>query len=92
MAVARAHLLVSGRVQGVFYRASAVEKANALGLAGWVRNLPDGRVEAGAAGPGAVVAALVLWCRQGPGGARVDRGDVTGGEATGEFEGFETRR
>ncbi len=84
-ATVRARLLVAGRVQGVAYRQSAVDEARRLGLAGWVRNLPDGRVEAVAEGGRAQVEALVAWCRRGPRLARVDdvaiqweepRGDV----------------
>jgi len=68
----RVHLVVSGRVQGVFYRATCVREAERRGLAGWVRNLPDGRVEAAIEGPEAEVEAMVAWCRQGPPAARVD--------------------
>ena len=62
----RAHLLISGRVQGVGYRASAVGEARERGLAGWVRNLPDGRVEAEVEGPREKIESLIEWCRQGP--------------------------
>jgi acylphosphatase len=58
--------LVSGRVQGVFYRASAQRKAAALGLAGWARNLPDGRVEVLASGPEDALKELQDWLWQGP--------------------------
>ncbi|MGH9549651.1 MAG: acylphosphatase [Terriglobales bacterium] len=66
------HVLVSGRVQGVFYRHSTREKAASLGLSGWVRNLDDGRVELEASGEKEKLAALVEWCRNGPPHARVD--------------------
>ena len=59
------HLLLSGRVQGVYYRASARAEATRLGLTGWVRNLPDGRVEAVVQGPPEVVQQLVNWCWHG---------------------------
>jgi acylphosphatase len=69
----RIRAIVSGRVQGVSYRASTEAKARQLGLAGWVRNLPDGRVELEAEGPPEQVAALVTWCHHGPPSARVDQ-------------------
>lgn len=59
------HLLISGRVQGVCFRASTRQEATRLGLTGWVRNLPDGRVEAVAQGPAGVVQKLVDWCWHG---------------------------
>ncbi|MEY2976999.1 MAG: acylphosphatase [Prochlorotrichaceae cyanobacterium] len=62
----RVHLYISGKVQGVFYRASAERVASSWGLAGWVRNLPDGRVELVAEGDRPQVEALILWCREGP--------------------------
>ena len=66
------HFIVSGRVQGVFYRASTQEKARSLGLAGWVRNLPDGGVELVASGTVAQLDALERWLWQGPPAARVE--------------------
>jgi acylphosphatase len=63
--------IVAGRVQGVYYRAATVEEAARLGLDGWVKNLPDGRVEVVAAGEPAAIAALVRWLWQGPPAARV---------------------
>ena len=60
------HFMVSGRVQGVFFRASTREEAKKLGLSVWVRNLPDGRVEGRASGPKAALKALELWLQQGP--------------------------
>jgi acylphosphatase len=68
---ARVHVWISGRVQGVFFRYRAAELARSAGLAGWVRNLPDGRVEAVFEGPQDAVDRVVAWCRRGPDGAAV---------------------
>ncbi len=57
---------VNGRVQGVYFRASAREKARALGLCGWVENLPDGRVSAVARGPAEALEAFAAWLAEGP--------------------------
>jgi acylphosphatase len=70
--VRRVHVVVSGRVQGVFYRATCVRLARERGLSGWVRNRPDGRVEAVFEGPSDDVEAVVAWCRTGPPSARVE--------------------
>jgi acylphosphatase len=67
----RVRAIVTGRVQGVAYRASTVEQARAHGLTGWVRNLADGSVELEAQGDEASVAALLAWCAHGPPAARV---------------------
>jgi acylphosphatase len=63
--------IVAGRVQGVYYRAATVERATDLGLAGWVKNLPDGRVEAVASGPFEALTEFAAWLWQGPPAARV---------------------
>jgi acylphosphatase len=87
----RIHAIVTGRVQGVSYRASAAREAQRLGLVGWVRNTADGAVELEAEGPGASIDALVAWCHRGPPAARVagvvveERG-ATAEEAEAEFE------
>ena len=88
----RVHLYISGRVQGVFYRASTDAMARQLHLTGWVRNLADGRVEVVAEGPREALDRLVAWCRQGPRDARVEGVEMVWGEATGEFGGFEQHR
>lgn len=62
----RRRVVVSGRVQGVFFRDGCRREAVRLGVAGWVRNLPDGRVEAVFEGPLDAVDAVVAWCRSGP--------------------------
>jgi len=72
----RRRVLVSGLVQGVFFRQSCRRIARDEGLAGWVRNLPDGRVEACFEGPGDAVSRAVAWCRHGPPEARVTAVEV----------------
>ena len=89
-AVAR-HVLVSGRVQGVGFRWHARAKAEELGLAGWVRNLPDGQVEAWIEGEAEALAAMVAWLERGPSAARVTSVEVVAREPVG-LTGFETRR
>ena len=71
-ATVRVHVIVRGRVQGVFFRASTRSRALELGLAGWVRNRPDGSVEAVFEGPPEAVEAMTAFCREGPECARVD--------------------
>ncbi|MEW6776041.1 MAG: acylphosphatase [Bdellovibrionota bacterium] len=66
-----ARLLISGRVQGVAFRAYTEREAQGLGVKGWVRNLPDGRVEAHLEGDSSAVEKMIAWCRQGPSHARV---------------------
>jgi acylphosphatase len=66
MTIIRVHLYISGRVQGVFYRRNAMQEAKRLGLTGWVRNLPDRRVEAVAEGDEKLVEEFISWCRKGP--------------------------
>lgn len=85
-------LLIHGRVQGVYYRASTVETAGELGLTGYARNLPDGSVEVVAEGDREALEQLHRWCEQGPPAARVDRTEVAHSEATGEFGTFDVRR
>ena len=65
-------VVVTGRVQGVGFRYSAIERARSLGLGGWVRNRSDGSVEAVFEGPPERVRSMVDWCRRGPRGAHVD--------------------
>ena len=72
----KARLRIHGKVQGVFFRQSTREKARELGLCGWVKNMPDGTVEALTAGPENVVNELITWCGHGPAYARVDKVDV----------------
>ena len=86
--LAAAQILVSGRVQGVWYRAFAQEAAAELGVSGWVRNLPDGRVEAFAEGPRARVEELVARLRAGPPRALVSEVSVNWTHAAGDVKGF----
>jgi len=79
----RAHVYVSGRVQGVFYRATTRDEARSRGIEGWVRNLDDGRVEAVFEGPRATVEGMVEWCREGSPQARVSDVEVEYGEPEG---------
>lgn len=79
-------LKVIGRVQGVFYRVSCREKAQQLGLTGWVRNAADGSVELEAAGARDSLEILIDWCRGGPSGARVDDVLVEWFEGEAEFD------
>lgn len=87
----RADLKIRGRVQGVFYRQSTQQAAIRMGLTGWVRNLPDGSVEAVVEGPADAVRELLEWCRQGPPAAEVTAVDADWTDATGEFLRFEVR-
>ena len=80
----RARVRVTGLVQGVCFRAETAERATALGLGGWVRNTPDGAVEAVFEGDSERVASLVDWCRRGPAGARVDDVSVAWAEPRNE--------
>ena len=88
----RATLLVTGHVQGVFYRSSAMQEAQRLGLSGFVHNLPDGAVEAVVEGPETAVDQFVAWCRVGPPAARVQDVRVKRSEFRGEFRTFTVNR
>ncbi|MEO0406158.1 MAG: acylphosphatase [Cyanobacteria bacterium P01_A01_bin.135] len=85
------HVLIAGVVQGVGYRWSTQEMAKAQGLTGWVRNLPDGRVEAVFEGDGEAVEAMLRWCHQGPPAAAVNEVTVEHQDSE-ESETFEIRR
>lgn len=83
MPTIRKRVVVQGRVQGVWFRQTTLAQAEALGLAGTVRNLPDGRVEAVFEGPAWAVDDAVEWCRQGPPRARVQDLIITDEEPEG---------
>ncbi|MBI5075377.1 MAG: acylphosphatase [Nitrospirae bacterium] len=82
--ISRAHLLIFGRVQGVFYRAFAQDQAIKLGLSGWVRNMHDGRVEAVLEGEKEHIERAILACKRGPSGARVTDVAITWEDPRGE--------
>jgi acylphosphatase len=87
----RAHVYVSGQVQGVFFRDSTRERAEQLGLAGWVRNISDGRVEALFEGPSEKVREMVRWCEEGPSHADVEDVEAEFEAPQGDLAGFEVR-
>lgn len=91
MKKARVHLWISGRVQGVFFRSATYEQARTFGLAGWVRNLPDRRVEAVFEGEAGRVKEIINWCHHGPPSAQVTNVEVSYETFTGEFSGFEIK-
>lgn len=87
----RAHLFISGVVQGVSYRASTQQQAQRLGVVGWVRNLQDGRVEAVVQGSKEKVDDLIRWCHRGPSAAKVEKVDVAWEKVAEEFPRFDVR-
>lgn len=87
----RAHVFVGGTVQGVFFRSETQSEARKRDLKGWVRNMPDGRVEAVFEGEETSVKALVEFCRRGPPGAIVTDVEVRWEDYKGEFDTFDMR-
>ncbi len=87
----RVHLLISGRVQGVYFRQSMMETAEKNNVLGWVQNLPDNRVEAMIEGNDSNVDAVIEWAHFGPAGAVVDELKITEENYVGEFSEFEIR-
>lgn len=85
---ARVHLVITGRVQGVWFRANTQKKAKALDLTGWVKNLSDGRVEAVFEGEKENVNQIIGWCKKGPSFARVDDIQIQWETPTGDFSTF----
>ena len=84
----RAEIVISGIVQGVFYRASAQDEGRRLGLTGEVRNLPSGEVEAIAEGPKEQIEAFIAWCKRGPPSAQVEDVKVRWAEPRGDYRTF----
>lgn len=84
----RTHVWIKGRVQGVFFRAYARDAAQRLGVSGWVRNLPDGRVEAVFEADADRVERMVAWCHEGSPMGRVDNVEILEEVYKGEFDGF----
>jgi acylphosphatase len=87
----RAHIFVSGRVQGIFFRSETSVRAERLNVKGWIRNLADGRVEAVLEGEETDVRRILSFCERGPPGARVTNVKVVWETYTGEFRDFEVR-
>ena len=85
----RAHVFVSGRVQGVFFRSEIAYEARKHSVSGWARNLPDGRVEAVFEGESGSVEKLIEFCKRGPPGAEVTTVNFTMEPFSGEFTEFE---
>lgn len=88
MALKQLHLLVKGRVQGVYFRASTQREARRLGLSGWVKNKNDGSVEILAEGEEVAIRELYGWAQKGPSAARVDKVETRWRSFTGEFPDF----
>ncbi len=86
----RVHFIVRGRVQGVFFRASAQEEARRRHLTGWVRNRTDGAVELVAEGREEALESFTAWCRRGPAGAKVEALEEISETETGRFSDFQT--
>ncbi len=85
----RAHVIISGRVQGVFFRVETQRAAERFGVLGWVRNRPDGTVEAVFEGERAAVDAILTWCKDGPDHAVVDNVELNWQSYTGEYKRFD---
>lgn len=87
----RVHVYISGRVQGVFFRYETKRLADSIGVKGWVRNLPDGRVEAVFEGEDELVRKMIDFCKRGPPGARVTDVKIEHEDYKGEFKSFSIR-
>ena len=82
------HIVIEGMVQGVFFRAGTREESYKLGLTGWVKNCPDGRVEAVFEGDRDKIDQILEWCKKGPPGAAVRNVETVWEQATGEYDSF----
>ena len=82
----RVHVWITGRVQGVFFRAYTRDAAQLIGVTGWVRNLPDGRVEAVFEGEPDKVERMIEWCREGSPMSRIESVDLLEEVYTGDFD------
>ena len=87
----RCHIFVSGRVQGVFFRATTKEMAEIIGVTGWVRNTENGKVEVMVEGEKEKVEQLIKWLRKGPPLAKVEKLDIEWQQYKGEFEDFKIK-
>ncbi len=87
----RVHVIISGKVQGVLFRANTKRQAELIGVKGWVRNLDDDKVEAVAEGSEEQIKKFVIYCRKGPEEARVDDVEIEEQDYKGEFKGFSIR-
>jgi len=85
------HVLISGRVQGVFFRANTKQQAEILGLSGWVRNTNDGKVEAIFEGEEKFLDEIIKWCHRGPPLSKVENVDVKKQKPTNDFDDFSIR-
>jgi len=87
----RLHIIIQGQVQGVFFRNTAKKIAEEMGMTGWVRNLPDGRLEAVVEGEKDKLEKMAKWAKKGPILARVEKIELEWGEYKGEFKNFEIK-
>lgn len=85
----RYHVVIHGRVQGVMFRHNTAKTAEKAGVKGWVRNNPDGTLEAVFEGEDTELEKVINWCRKGPIGSKIDRVEVREEKFTGEFDGFQ---
>ncbi|MFH1156576.1 MAG: acylphosphatase [Pseudomonadota bacterium] len=85
------HVIISGKVQGVFFRVATQQTARELGITGWVKNLPDGTVEAVFEGSDMEIQQMMLWCHSGPPGSRIDKISIKTSTACPGFSSFDIR-